>query len=92
MHLSKHCGSRDGNKVNKLCWDKIEFWLDISKIWLDKFSVTRELFSKKKYCLDIMSGQSEFWPDKWGKIGQWPAGNFQRNPHHSSIGPHPSTS
>ena len=28
------------------------------------------------YCLDIMSGQSEFWPDKcgkWPEIGQWPA-------------------
>ena len=34
----------------------------------------------KKYCLDIMSGQGEFWPDKWAKwpeIGQWPATNFQ---------------
>ena len=28
------------------------------------------------YCLDIMSGQSEFWLDKcgkWPEIGQWPA-------------------
>ena len=28
------------------------------------------------YCLDTMSGQSEFWPDKcgkWPEIGQWPA-------------------
>ena len=30
----------------------------------------------KKYCLD-MSGQGEFWPDKWPEIGQWPATNFQ---------------
>ena len=130
-----------------ICQDKparqFEFWLDISRIWLDKFSgpimiiiimkgtkvltfsasnlermthvsqliITSEtlwlshnacmvhlsmtwplkkawqscdlVFSMMLhaavatfYCLDIMSAQSEFWPDKcgkWPEIGQWPA-------------------
>ena len=41
--------------------------------------VSAKPYMLKKYCLDIMSGQGEFWPDKWAKwpeIGQWPASDL----------------